>query len=144
MSEESNELVTSYQRIRKQLDQQSAENKILTEKVNSLVMLLEAEKQERANVERAAIVEKINAIHKDFKPTDDMDATALKWILKGLEIAPKSNAKAAPSDHPNESINPEPDVPKINGKAIDPEMMQFVAQKEDSSKIFELIGRSVE
>lgn len=143
MSEESNELVTSYQRIRKQLDQQSAENKILTEKVNSLVMLLEAEKAERAQVERAAIVEKINAIHKDFKPTDEMDATALKWILKGLEIAPKSNAKKESSEHSDE-INPQPDVPKINGKPIPEDMLEFVAKREDTSRIYELIGGSVE
>jgi len=143
MSEE-NELLTTYQKLKKQVDKQSAENKLLTEKVNSLVTLLEKERAEKADIEKHGLLEKINTINPDFKPSDDMDATALRWILKGLEIAPKSNSTPESSDQPDKPINPEPEVPKINGKPIDPELMQFVAQKEDSSKIFDVVGRSVE
>lgn len=96
--------------MKKQLDNQSAENKILTDKVNSLVALLEDEKAERQAIERKAIVEKINAINKDFKPDDSMDATALKWILKGMQIAPKSNSVKT-SDDGIQDINPQGSKP---------------------------------
>lgn len=141
---ESNELETSYQKIRKQVSNLSEENRILTEKVNSLVTILEAERKEKATIERKAIVEKINAISPEFKPTDEMDATSLKWILKGMEIVPKSNSQNEPSDSPDDEINPTPDMPKINGKPIPEEMKPFIAKREDTSHITELLGRSVE
>jgi len=144
MSEQNTELLSSYQRIKKQLDQQSQENKILTDKVNSLVVLLEAEKETRAKVERGALIEKINAINKDFKASDDMDATALKWILKGMESlsTPKQNSKEPSGSQ--EEINPIPDTPKLNGQPIPEDMKQFIAKREDTSILTKLTGRTVE
>ena len=140
MSEPNEELLSSYQKLRKQLDAQSEENRVLTEKLNAIEGLFKAEREERLATERKGILEKINAINKEFKPTNESNDD-LKLILRGLELAPKSNATPPAKD---DEINPEPEVPKINGKPIPEDLKQFIALREDNSKIFEHIGEAVE
>ena len=140
---ENNELLTSYQKLRKSVDQMSEENRILTEKVNSLATLLEAEREEKTTLARKGILEKINAISPEFKPTEDMSVESLRWILKGMESVPakKTNSKET---LPDEEITPEEPSMKLNGKAIPEELKQFVARREDNSKIFEIMGEATE
>jgi len=129
---ENTELQTSYQKLRSQLDSLRDENRVLTEKVNSMVTILEAERAEKASIARTAIIEKINAISPDFKPTDDMDADSLSWILKGMELSPKNNSEKKPL--PDTPINPS--GKKLNSKYDIPEdLEEYRTRFEDDPRV---------
>lgn len=117
MTDEESSDLTSYQKLKLQ-------NEELVSKINSLLGQLESEKRERERVEYVA---KINAILPEFKPSEEMDSQALRWVLHGLTIAPKANAKSQP-ELPD--INPKPETPTWDGKPIPAEWESFKARYE--------------
>ena len=120
MTDESEETQSSYKKLKLQ-------NEELYAKINSLEQMLVSEKQERQKVE---IVAKINTYLPEFKPSEDMDSEALRWMLEGLKLAPKANDKATiPEQLPG--INPKPNVPKLNGQDIPADLQDYIARVEE-------------
>lgn len=132
--EEDKESKSSYQRLSEKFVKVESNNQELTKKVNSL---LDELAQERANRQRSEVIADISAhLNSEFKPTDEMNVEALKWIKWAWENPPKVkklNALPTPA-LPQGGVAPppvNPEIQQLDGKPIPDELKPYMAKRLD-------------